>query len=181
MQKISVELSNYDNKFIINNMYPFYLYDLGEIRNILPNKYGVFEDDDIIKTLEEQIPLFDVWWKNKDALFPYLITVDGIAAGFILVARPPYVVDDSDFMVGEMFIMRQFRGRGVGQYAIKTVFNKHIGKWMLFTTPTDRNLKTIGFWRKTLSDYTKDEFTEEDKDIPGYEFGKIFKFSNKNI
>lgn len=179
MDNILVELSNNDNKFIISNMYPFYLYDLGEIRNILPNKYGVFEDDDSIKTLEEQRPLFDVWWKKEDVLFPYLITVDGIAAGFILVTSPPYVAGDSDFMVGEMFIMRQFRGKGIGEEAIKTIFNKHIGSWMLFTTLNERNSKTIGFWRKTLSKYTKDQFIEEDKDIPEYEFGKVFSFSNK--
>lgn len=178
MNNISIELCDYDNKFIINNMYPLYLYDLGEIRSIYPNSYGIFEDDDSIKTLEEQIPIFDIWWEKKDILFPYLITVNGTPAGFALVATPPYVADDSDFMLVEMFVMRQFRGKGVGEYAIKDIFNKHLGNWMLFTTPTESNAKTIRFWRKTLSNYTKDQFTEEDKDIPEYEFGKVFKFSN---
>ena len=179
MNNISVELCDYDNKFIINNMYPLYLYDLGEIRNILPNSYGVFEDDNSVKTLEEQIPLFDIWWEKKDNLFPYLITVDAKPAGFALVATPPYTIDESDFMLVEMFVMRQFRGKGVGEDAIKTVFHKHLGNWMLFTTPTESNAKTIEFWRKTLSSYTKDQFIEEDKYIPEYEFGKVFKFSNK--
>lgn len=179
MTKISIELCHGDNKFIINNMYPLYLHDLAEIRNEHPNKYGVFEEEDSIKTLEEQIPIFDIWWNKENVLFPYLITVDGLPAGFILVATPPYLVDDSDFMINEMFIMRSFRCKGIGKYAAIEIFNKHLGNWMLFTTPTDKNLETIKFWRKTLSVYTKGQFTEEDRDIPHFGFYKIFKFTNK--
>lgn len=181
MTNISIQLCDYDNKFIINNIYPLYLYDLGEIRNVYPNKYGVFEEDDSIKTLEEQIHIFDIWWNKKGILFPYLITVDGLPAGFVFVATPPYLVDDSDFMISEMFIMRQFRGKGVGEYAVTTILNKYLGNWMLFTTPTDSNLKTIKFWRKTLSHYTNNQFTEENKDILNFGFSKVFKFTNNNI
>lgn len=178
MTDISIQLCNRDNKFIINNMYPLYLHDLGEIRNTYPNEYGVFEDDSI-KTLEEQIPVFDIWWNKKDILFPYLITVDGLPAGFILLATPPYVVDDSDFMINEMFIMRPFRGKGVGEYAVTAIFNMYLGNWMLFTTPTNRNLKTIKFWRKTLFHYTNNQFIEENKDLPYFGFSKVFKFNNE--
>jgi len=71
MTNISIQLCNRDNKFIINNMYPLYIHDLGEIRNTYPNKYGVFEEDNSIKTLEEQTPVFDIWWNKKDILFPF--------------------------------------------------------------------------------------------------------------
>lgn len=179
MAKVSIQLCDYDNKFIINNMYPLYLHDLAEIRNEHPNKYGIFENNDSIKTLEEQIPIFNIWWDKKNILFPYIITVDGLAAGFILVATPPYLVDDSDFMINEMFIMRSFRGNRVGEYAVTTIFNKYLGNWMLFTTPSDSNLKTIKFWRKTLSNYTNNQYTEENKDIPQFGFSKVFKFNNK--
>lgn len=181
MTNITVELCDYSNKFIINNLYPLYLYDLAEIRDTYPNKYGVFEEDDTIETLEEQIPIFDIWWNKKGILFPYLIKVDGLPAGFILVATPPYIVDDSDFMISEMFIMRPFRSKGVGEYVVKTIFNKHSGTWMLFTTPTDSNFKTIKFWRKTLSKCINNQFTEVDQDIPHFGVNKIFKLSSKGL
>lgn len=179
MTNISVELCDVNNKFIINNIYPLYLYDLAEIRSIYPNKYGVFEDDDNIETLEKQIPIFDIWWNKKGSLFPYLITVDGVTGGFVLVAASPYAVDNSDFMICEMFIMRPFRGKGVGEYAVKTICNKYLGNWILFTTPTDSNLRTIEFWRKTLSQYTNNNFIEEDKDIAHFGYNKVFRFNNK--
>ena len=179
MTKIKINLSDYESKFVINNMYPLYLHDLAEIRNEYPNQYGVFDDNNI-KTLEEQTSIFDIWWNRKGILFPYLITVNDLPAGFILVATPPYLVDDSDFMISEMFIMRPFRGKGIGEYSVATVFNNFCGNWMLFTTPTDSNLKTIKFWRKTVAKYTKSKFIELNEDLPHYGFNKVFRFSNKS-
>lgn len=68
-------------------------------------------------------------------------------------------------MVNEFFIMRPFRGKKIGEYALTDIFNRFRGKWLIYTTPTDKNLKTIQFWRKTLSRYTNDQFVEADKDL----------------
>jgi len=46
------------------------------------------------------------------------------------------------------------------------------------TTPTDKNLNTISFWRKTLSGYKNNQFTEEDKVLKDIGFYKVFKFNN---
>lgn len=178
MSNIKVQLSDRNTKFIINNMYPLYLHDIAEIRNVLPNKYGVFEDDDKYQTLEQQIPVFDIWWEKENILFPYLITVDDLPAGFAFIATPPYLVDDSNFMLNELFILRPFRNKGVAEYAMTKIFNEFKGKWMLFTTPTDNNIKTINFWRKTLSNYTNNQFIEEDKELEHYGFHKVFNFKN---
>jgi predicted acetyltransferase len=178
MNNLTIELCERKNKFIINNLYPLYLHDLAEIRNVLPNKYGVFEDDEKYHTLEQQIPVFDIWWEKEGVLFPYLIKVDGLPAGFILVTTPPYLFDNCDFMINEIFILRPYRGKGIGENGVREVFNLHRGKWMLFTTPTDKNLNTVSFWRKTLSGYTNNQFTEEDKELNDVGFSKVFKFNN---
>lgn len=176
--KISVQLCKYKNKFIINNMYPLYLHDLAEVRNELPNKFGVFEEEDKYQTLEQQIPVFDIWWEKEDILYPYLIIVNEIPAGFALVSTAPYLVDDSQFMLNELFILRPFRGKGIGEYAVAEIFNQFKGKWMLFTTKSDSNLNTINFWHKTLFNYTKDNFIEEDKELPHFGYNKVFNFNN---
>ncbi|WP_138751663.1 GNAT family N-acetyltransferase [Paenibacillus sinopodophylli] len=178
MNHISVQLCGRKCKFIINNLYPLYLHDLAGIRNVLPNKYGVFEEEEQYQTLEQQIPVFDIWWEKEGVLFPYLITVDAVPAGFVFVATPPYVLDHCDFMINEVFILRPFRGKGIGEYAVSEIFNWHRGSWMLYTTPTDNNSKTISFWRKALSRYTNHQFTEEDKELHDVGLNKVFKFNS---
>ncbi|NBD27702.1 GNAT family N-acetyltransferase [Paenibacillus glycinis] len=176
---VKVQLCGKEQKYIINNLYPLYLHDLAGIRSVLPNKYGVFEDSDAYRTLQQQIMAFDIWWEKEDCLFPFLVWVDEVPAGFALIAAPPYVDDDSDFLVNEFFILRPFRGRGVAEEAITTIFNRLKGKWLLYTFPTDNNLRTIKFWRKTLGRYTSDLFTEEDKALrPEMGVEKVFNFSN---
>lgn len=178
---ISVELCAPEDKSIILNLYPLYLYDLAEIRKILPNAYGVFEDTDDYKTLQEQTDLFDIWWQKENVLFPYLIRVDGLPAGFGLIATPPYLVDDSEYMMNEFFVMRPFRGNGVGEQAAIELFNRFPGKWMLFTTPTADNLRTQHFWRKTLGNYAPGLYKETDEELPHFGHCKVFRFESGGI
>ena len=51
--KIEVKLADESSGYIIKNMYPLYLHDISGIDGTKPNKYGIFEEDDI-KTLAEQ-------------------------------------------------------------------------------------------------------------------------------
>ncbi|WP_243136955.1 GNAT family N-acetyltransferase [Alkaliphilus serpentinus] len=88
-------------------------------------------------------------------------------------------MDESEYMVNEFFILRPFRGRGIGEEAITKIFNEFRGRWMLFTTLSDSNKKTISFWRKTLKGYTNGRYAEEDKELPHFGLSKVFNFNNK--
>lgn len=178
---ITVELCALDDKFIIYNLYPLYLYDLAEIRKVLPNRHGVFEDTDDYKTLLNQQTLFDIWWQKENILFPFLIRVNGLPAGFGLVATPPYLVDDSEYMLNEFFIARPFRNKGVGEKAAAVIFNRFPGKWMLFTTPTEDNVRTQMFWRKTLERFTLSRYKETDEDLPHFGASKVFRFESDRL
>ncbi|MDR0270800.1 GNAT family N-acetyltransferase [Paenibacillus sp.] len=175
---VTVELCTLEDKFIIYNLYPLYLHDLAEIRKVMPNKYGVFEDSDDYKTLQEEQAVFDIWWEKENILFPYLIRVDGLPAGFGLVATPPYLVDESEFMMNEFFISRPFRSKGVGEQAAVSIFNLFPGKWMLFTTEGENNVRTQNFWRKTLSNFTSSRYTEKDEELPHFGMNKAFWFES---
>ncbi|MCJ8014545.1 GNAT family N-acetyltransferase [Paenibacillus sp. KQZ6P-2] len=176
---ITVKLCSEADKQIIYNMYPLYLYDLAEIRRVLPNTYGVFEDTDDFRTLQEQQSLFDIWWQKENILYPYLIRADGLPAGFGLVATPPYLVDDSEYMLNEFFVMRPFRNQGIGEKAAAALFNRFPGRWMLFTTPTSDNERTQRFWRKTLGNYSLDHYHERDEDLPHFGMMKVFRFKSQ--
>lgn len=45
----------------------------------------VFFEEDAVKTLEEQYSTQQIWIEHPSILFPYLIYVDDIPAGFCLV------------------------------------------------------------------------------------------------
>lgn len=179
MVEILVELCDRNKKFIINNLYPLYLHELSAVRTVYTNKYGVFEDNDDYKTLEEQIPVFDIWWEKENVLFPFLIIVDNLPAGFALVATPPYIFDGSDFFLHEFFILGAYRGTGIAEKAAIKLFDKFKGNWVFFTTPNDKNIRALKHWRKTLAHYTNNQYVEEVKDTIDHGVNAVFNFTNK--
>lgn len=173
---VTVEITDTSNKFIINNIYPLYLHDLSEIWGWKPNSYGIFEEDDT-KTLNDQNKVFDIWWEKNSILFPYLIRVDDITAGFALVATPPYTYG-SDFYMNEFFVMKPFRGKDVAEKAARLVFDKHVGSWEIQTNPTDRNKRAQAFWRKTVNRYASVQNAQELVELRDDSEKLIFQFDS---
>lgn len=97
---ITITLTDSASKFIINNLYPLYLHDLSEIWGTIPNRYGVFEEDET-QSLQEQNKVFDIWWEKAGILYPYLIKENDIPIGFALVATPPYTPSACEFYLNE--------------------------------------------------------------------------------
>ncbi len=173
---VKVVLSNKENSNIIKNLYPLYLYDLSEIYGNVPNEYGIYEEESI-KTLVEQYDLQNIWIEKPDGLFPFIIFVDGKPAGFDLVATKPYSPKGTDYYVYEFFLLRPYRGKNIAEIAAKQVFDKFLGKWEVYTNPTERNIKGQKFWHKTISNYTNRKFEE----VYGSTFDGdklIFRFNN---
>ncbi|MFT4145643.1 MAG: GNAT family N-acetyltransferase [Mobilitalea sp.] len=174
--KIEIILADNTNGFIIKNIYPLYLYDLAEIHGTLPNKHGIFEDEPI-KTLSEQYDIQQIWFNHPNVLFPYLIMVDNIPAGFCLVASGKFVPKEIDYYVNEMFLLRPFRGNSIAYQAVRKVFDKHCGKWRLFTPSTENNNRAKAFWHKTIGNYTENKYTaieEIDEEMSKL----VFRFEN---
>lgn len=97
---ITITLTDSASKFIINNLYPLYLHDLSEIWGTIPNRYGIFEEDET-QSLQEQNKVFDIWWEKAGILYPYLIKENDIPVGFALVATPPYTPSACEFYLNE--------------------------------------------------------------------------------
>lgn len=175
--EVDVQVCSKKDKFIINNIYPLYLHDLSEIWERKTNQYGVFEENDI-KTLADQNAVFDIWWEKPDVLFPYLITVDQLPAGLAFVATPPYVPSSADFYLNEFFVLRYYRGKGVGEQAAAKVFNQFRGSWELQTGAMPRNARAQKFWRSTLAAYTNAHYSESLMNDPEEGNKIVFRFVN---
>lgn len=155
--KIKIELANQANSFIIKNMYPLYLHDLAGIHGTLPNKYGIFEEDEL-KTLAEQYNVQQVWFENPKELFPYLISVEDIPAGFCMIGSGRYAPKEIDYIVYETFLLSPFRSKSIATKVVIDIFNRHHGKWRLYTHSTDNNIRAQSFWYKTLGMYTGGDY-----------------------
>lgn len=179
--KIDVQLCSKENKFMINNIYPLYLHDLSGIGGTKPNRFGVYEENEMM-TLSEQNTVFDIWWEKPSVLFPFLITVDELIAGLIFVATPPYIpsLANINYYLNECFLLRPYRGIGVGEEAARQVFDQFRGNWEVQTGPMERNVRAQKFWRKTLAAYTNGQYSEEHGNHPDTGEKLIFRFNNDN-
>ncbi|WP_167957520.1 GNAT family N-acetyltransferase [Anaerosporobacter faecicola] len=163
---IEITVANKETGFIIKNMYPLYLHDLAGIHGTLPNEYGIFEEGEV-KTLQEEYDIQQIWFEHPEVLFPYLLRVDGIPAGFCLVGSGRYVPKGIDYYIYEMFLLSPFRGKGIGEKAVLSILNKHHGKWMLFTQSTENNKRAQMFWNKVLTTYTDGTYDVKKEQIDG--------------
>ncbi|WP_442601833.1 GNAT family N-acetyltransferase [Paenibacillus sp. KN14-4R] len=175
--KIKVQLTNKNEAHIIKNLYPLYLYDLSEHYVRFPNIHGIYEDSDDFRKLSDQYEVQNIWWKKPDCLYPYLILVEDKPAGFILIATPPHCAEGIDYFVNEFFLLRPYRGQGIAEQAAIKVFEQFKGRWELFTNPSERNIIGQRFWRKTVSNYSKENYVELYGDtFDGHKL--IFRFDN---
>ncbi|XMB86796.1 GNAT family N-acetyltransferase [Mycoplasmatota bacterium WC44] len=174
--EVEIVLANEENSVIIKNLYPLYLHDISEHYGNVPNEYGIYEDDPLM-TLAEQYDVQNIWFEKPNILFPYIIMVDEKPAGFVLIATTPYVSNTTDYYVNEFFVLRPYRGKNIGEIAAKQVFDNFTGRWELYTNSSSKNLKGQRFWRKTVSNYTKNNYDESiGETVHGEKV--IFRFNN---
>ncbi|MFT7463836.1 MAG: aminoglycoside 6'-N-acetyltransferase I [Pseudohongiellaceae bacterium] len=104
---VRLKLSDESDAYIIQNMWPLYTHEVSEFAIAKPNRHGLLSDDENIATHEAQNATLLLWWRDPEALIPYLILADGHPAGFSLIAHRSRLPDtiDADFVVHEFFVM----------------------------------------------------------------------------
>jgi predicted acetyltransferase len=172
--KVELIHSGHEDAHIIKNLWPLYLHDISEFDGTMPNRHGLFIEEESISTLAEQGETQVAWWKNPESLFPYVISADSYPAGFNLVATHPYVPKgiNVDFVIYGFFVLHPFRGKGVAEEAAIQGFLAHRGKWEVVTYPN--HPQAIAFWRKVMRSYTANHYHEEEVDHP---WGKKVAFT----
>ena len=146
---------------VIQNLWPLYVQDISAYDGAKPNQHGVLVDDPATRAWQGP----GNWWNKPDVLFPYLILVDGMPAGFNLVSSGPYIPTEGvDFTVHEFFVAHAYRGTGAAVWGAQAGINKHPGNWEVVTYPSA--LGPQKFWRKTLPAIASDGVTETEEDHP---------------
>ena len=112
---LKLERSTIDDKDVLKNLYLYYAHDLSEFNDSLktdPN--GLFGNS------------IDLYF-NDDRLIPLKIILDNSIIGFLFCSKGQTV----DYVIQDMFILRNHRNRGLGKLALKQLFNLYPGKFGL--------------------------------------------------
>ncbi|MFI4937187.1 MAG: GNAT family N-acetyltransferase [Candidatus Berkiellales bacterium] len=164
LQIIPATLEDYP---IIQNMGRFYVYDMSEYMGFEPGweipSNGLYECID-----------FKKYWEDPNA-FPFLIRYRHELAGFFIVDKKgsdPTI----DYNMAQFFILRKFKSKGVGNAIAITCFKKFSGIWEVMVEL--ENTGAYRFWKKIISEFTGNNFTEYTKKILHLKTPKnIFRFS----
>jgi predicted acetyltransferase len=100
----------------------------------------------------------DHYW-TEEKRHPYLVRVAGRPAGFVLIKL--IVLDDGSpaTYLSEFFIMKKYRGQGIGQTVACHLFDLYPGTWEV--SEHAQNYPAQAFWRKVIGRYTGGRFKEE--------------------
>ena len=93
--------------------------------------------------------------KYFDGNYAYFIKSDNDIIGFILL-------DDNlenNYEISEIFVLNNYKGRKVGEEAVKRVFDLHKGNWTIKAVPLSPVAEA--FWKKTVYNYTNGDYKLE--------------------
>ena len=109
--------------------------------------------------------------------FAFLVRCDQRIAGFALVKHGSPAAEGPDVLdVAEFFVLRKYRGRGVGRAAAKLLWDRLPGSWTV--RASGKNPEAISFWRAAVATYTNDS-AREFEHVDGSGTWTVFSFENR--
>jgi predicted acetyltransferase len=118
-------------------------------------------------------PALPLYWQ-EEGRFPFLLEVGGTLAGFVLVARGSRVGGGPDVWdMAEFFVLRGFRGRGVGAAAAHCVWQRFPGAWEVRVL--ERNAPALAFWPAAIREFTGRGAESREIEIEGKRW-RVFAF-----
>ncbi|MDO5569143.1 MAG: GNAT family N-acetyltransferase [bacterium] len=109
----------------------------------------------------------DKYFDNSNN-YAYFIKNEQSLLGFMLIDS-----NDNEMIVQEIFILNQYKNKGIGKNAIYSVFNKHKGNWLIKSLPCSEPSER--FWNRTIKEYTNNKYEVEH--IGKYNRA-VFRFNN---
>jgi predicted acetyltransferase len=117
-------------------------------------------------------PLAEYWTNSKWSAL--LIYSGNALAGFALVNDQPHSNVQADCNMAEFFIVRKYRGLGVGRLAAEIIFSARPGSWEVAVAR--KNVQALSFWRRTIGGTLK-VFGAHELDIQNEHWnGPILRF-----
>ena len=93
--------------------------------------------------------------KYFDKNYAYFIKSSDDILGFVLV-------DDNledNYEISEMFVLNNYKGKKIGEEAVKKIFDIYKGNWTIKAVPLSPIAES--FWKKAVNNYTNGNFRLE--------------------
>ena len=126
---------------VIQNLMQLYTHDFSEFWS------GTARGDLNAQGLFDAYPLDEYW--SQAHWTAMLIWCDRALAGFCLINDRAHSGLRAQRNLAEFFIVRKYRGRGVGRRAAERIFSRHPGSWEVAVSR--KNTQAREFWRKTIT------------------------------
>ena len=136
---------------LIQNLMQLYTHDFSEFWA------GTSRGDLDAAGLFAPYPLEDYWSRTNWSVG--LVWCDHRLAGFALVNDETHSGLPAQRNMGEFFIVRKYRGNGVGRVAAEIVFSRHPGTWEVAVAR--RNTRALKFWRRIIDSSPRASAIEE--------------------
>jgi predicted acetyltransferase len=145
---LKLERSGIDDKDFIKNLYQYYLHDLSEFNDSIQlNAMGVFDNG-----------FFDSYYCEENKI-PLKITLANSTIGFLFCSKGRKV----DYIIQDVFILRNYRNRGLCKIAVQQLFALYPGRYGLGILIKNEPAKL--FWIHCLErlgiNYTSDEVIDD--------------------
>jgi predicted acetyltransferase len=149
-ESVTLQLITREREAVLVNLLELYLHDMSETFPIRISANGRFG--------YAWLPMY---WAEPDRRHAYLMYARGELAGFVLVTRdaPSGFDVEADWDVAEFFVLRAQRRRGVGEAAIRKLWDERPGRWLVRVS--EGNLAGLAFWPKVVRAYAGDAFSEQ--------------------
>ena len=128
---VTVDLATADETELLLNLWQLYMKGLAEFRDSEVQSDGRYRDDRLRTYLA-----YEEHWS-------FLTRSEGEIVGFALVRKSK----PETYVIGEFFILPEFRGTGVGGSAVSEILQKFVGNWEI--PFQNDNSKAAAFWRRT--------------------------------
>lgn len=98
----------------------------------------------------------DTYFTDKER-YPYFIMMNNQVVGFVLVNAYTTVAKNAK-SIGEFYVVKEHRAKGIGTEAAKEAFSLFPGKWEV--RELTENIQGQVFWRKVIQEYTHNNYEE---------------------
>lgn len=164
--KVSLISLGREHEATIQNLIQLYTHDFSEFWA------GTPKGDVQANGRYKDYPLSPFWERPRWSA--NLILIGSTTVGFALVNDASHISQAVGANVAEFFVLRKFRGQGVGKSAARAVFNSRPGSWEVAVA--SRNQAAAKFWKRVIDSSPETRDLQEIDAQTERWIGLVFRF-----